>query len=258
FYFLCISVCLCSSYVLMIHHLHFIGEFWLSSVVKIVEWVSETLFLKNLLSEGSRRRSSMAFVMKSKRDGGFHGEREELELGLGSVRFTRGLGRKRILISSRVRESLSRSAVEIPATESSPVKSSLKRQRSLNIVSSSSLLESLPQELLIRVICGVDHKDLKSLNIVSKSIREASLIAKRLHFAYTTPKKTRAAFRNQIDIEESSDSSHQVEDTEPPNAPVQRRWTKAKRKEQLSNVSVALLGCSQSIQGCNKDISVLK
>ncbi|KAG7546691.1 F-box-like domain superfamily [Arabidopsis suecica] len=165
----------------MIHYLHFIGELWFSSAVKLVEWFSENLFLKNLLSEGSRRRTTMAltkrgFVMNS--NGRFHGEEEELELGLGSVRFTRGLGRKRILISSSVRESLSRSAVEIPVVpESPPVKSSLKRQRSrrtiVSVSSEKSRLESLPQDLLIRVICGVDHEDLKSLKLVSKSIREA-------------------------------------------------------------------------------------
>ncbi|VVB12196.1 unnamed protein product [Arabis nemorensis] len=154
-------------------------------------------------------------LMKMKRNvggGGFHGEEDELELGLGSVRFTRGLGRKRILISSSVRESLSRSAVEIPVTESPPVNklSSLKRQRSRATVSKSGL-ESLPQELL-------------------------SLIAKSSHFAYTTPRKIRA-FRNPIDLD---DSSHREEDIEPPNAPKHYRWTKAKRKEQLSSVSVAL------------------
>ncbi|CAL9226292.1 unnamed protein product [Arabidopsis halleri] len=225
----------------MIHYLQFIGELWFSSAVKLVEWFSENLFLKNLLSEGSRRRSTMAltkrgFVMNS--NGRFHGEEEELELGLGSVRFTRGLGRKRILISSSVRESLSRSAVEIPvAVESSPVKR--QRRTIVSVSSEKSRLESLPQDLLIRVICGVDHEDLKSLKLVSKSIREASLVAKRLHFAYTTPKKTRA-FRNSVELEEISDSNYQEDAIEPPNAPSHYRWTKAKRKEQLSSVSVAL------------------
>lgn len=138
----------------MIHYLYIIGEFWFSSAVKVIEWVSERLFLKNnFLREGNGRRmvlTDKGFQMKSKRSGGFHGEDEELELGLGSVRLTRGLGRKRILISSKVREPLSRSAVEIPAPESPPVKSSLKRQRSIAIASSSSRLESLPQELLVK------------------------------------------------------------------------------------------------------------
>lgn len=143
----------------MIHYLHLIGEFLFSSVAKVVEWFSEYLFLKKLRT----RRTSMAstkrdFVMKSN-GGGFHVEEEELELGLGSVRFSRGLGRKRILISSCVRESLSRSAVEIPVTpESPPVNCSLKRQRSRRaIVSSSSSseisrLESLPQHLLVSFV----------------------------------------------------------------------------------------------------------
>lgn len=143
----------------MIHYLHLIGEFLFSSVAKVVEWFSEYLFLKKLRT----RRTSMAstkrdFVMKSNGGGGFHVEDEELELGLGSVRFSRGLGRKRILISSCVRESLSRSAVEIPVTpELPPVKCSLKRQRSRRaIVSSSSSeisrLESLPQHLLVSFV----------------------------------------------------------------------------------------------------------
>ncbi|KAJ0239435.1 F-box protein SKIP27 [Hirschfeldia incana] len=205
----------------MIHYLHLIGEFWFCRVVRVVEWFSETLFIKNFLSGGGGR----TMIVKSKRDGG-----EEEELGLGSVTFTRGLGRKRVLFSNSVRESL----LQIPATEST---TPVKRRRSITTnVCERSRLESLPQELLIQVVCGVDHEDLKSLNIVSKSIREASLIAKELHFSFTTPKKTRAV-RNQLDFE---DSSQQVEDVEPPNAPVRHRWTEAKRKEQLSNVSVAL------------------
>ncbi|CAL9226297.1 unnamed protein product [Arabidopsis halleri] len=218
----------------MIHYLHFIGEFWFSSAVKVVEWFSENLFLKRSIMALTKR----GFVMSS--NGRFHGEEEELELGLGSVRFTRGLGRKRILISSSVCESLSRSAVEIPVTvESSPVKRQRSRRTIVSVYSEKSRLESLPQDLLIRMICGVDHEDLKSLKLVSKSISEASLVAKMLHFAYSTPKKTRA-FRNSIDIEEISVSSHQEDDIEPPIAPNHYRWTKAKRKEQLSSVSVAL------------------
>ncbi|KAL1201823.1 F-box protein SKIP27 [Cardamine amara subsp. amara] len=225
----------------MIHYLHFIGEFWFSSAAKVYEWFSEYLFLKSILS-GRSRRTKMAstkrgFAMNSKLDHRFHCEEEELELGLGSVRFSRGLGRKRILISSSVREYMSKSAVEIPASpDFPPVKCPLKRSRTIVSSSSSSSeksrLESLPQDLLIRVICCVDHEDLNSLNIVSKSIREASLIAKKLHFAYTTPKKTRA-FRNSFHLEEDD-----IE--EPPNAPSHYRLTRAKRKEELSSISVAL------------------
>ncbi|CAH8345437.1 unnamed protein product [Eruca vesicaria subsp. sativa] len=189
----------------MIHYLHLISKFWFCSVAKVVEWFSQALF----------RTMALTKIVKWN---GFQGGQEE---ELGSVKITRGLGRKRVLLSSRVHESTT----------------PLKRQRSrTSNVSLSSRLETLPQELLIRVICGVDHEDLMSLSTVSKSIREASLVAKELHFAYTTPKKSRG-YRNQLDPE---DFSNHVEDVEPPNAPVHHRWTTAKRKEQRSNVSVAL------------------
>ncbi|XP_052181927.1 F-box protein SKIP27-like, partial [Diospyros lotus] len=67
----------------------------------------------------------------------------------------------------------------------------------------------------IRVLCGVDHDDLKQLFHVSKTIREATLIAKQWHFAYSTPAKT-SAFRNSIDLEDTGD-------IEAPNAPKQFR-----------------------------------
>ncbi|CAN8325500.1 unnamed protein product [Cochlearia groenlandica] len=210
----------------MIYYLHFIGDFWLTSVVKVFDWFSEALFLDNRRRRRGRSRATMA----SKR----HVEEDELELGLGSVSFTRGIGRKRILFSTR-------SAVDIPATIQANIPAKSQRNRAA-IVSPPpfSRLELLPQELLVRVICGVDHEDLNSLSIVSKTIREASLEAKRLHFAYSTPKKSQA-FRNSIVLENVSGSNHLVEDDlEPPNAPVRHRWTGAKRKEQLANVTVAL------------------
>ena len=119
----------------MIHYLHLIGEFWFCSVAKVAEWFLETIFLRNFLSGGGR-------TMKSKLDGA----EEELELGLGSVTFTRGLGRKRVLFSSRVRESL----LEIPATESTPVKRQKSRTTNVSLSSERSGLESLPQELLVK------------------------------------------------------------------------------------------------------------
>ncbi|RAL44829.1 hypothetical protein DM860_003588 [Cuscuta australis] len=53
-----------------------------------------------------------------------------------------------------------------------------------------SQLEALPQDILIRIVCGVDHEDLISLFRVSKTIQEAAAIARQLHFEYCTPKKT--------------------------------------------------------------------
>lgn len=76
------------------------------------------------------------------------GVNEEEELGLGFVRYTRGLGRKRIEISNEMEESLPLdSATEFPL---------LKRQCSERMVMmmiddyhEKSALESLPQDVLV-------------------------------------------------------------------------------------------------------------
>ncbi|XP_057433403.1 F-box protein At1g61340-like [Lotus japonicus] len=76
---------------------------------------------------------------------------------------------------------------------------------------SSSPLEALPQEILIKVLCGVDHEDLKQLFHVSKTIREATLVAKEMHFEFSTPKKKTFALISPVDMEE---------EIEAPNAPL--------------------------------------
>ncbi|KAL2931994.1 F-box protein SKIP27 [Bienertia sinuspersici] len=86
------------------------------------------------------------------------------------------------------------------------------------IQNSTSLLEALPQELLF---CGVDHDDLKQLFLVSKTVRDAAIIAKKSHFAYSTP---------------------EFDDLEAPNAPKQARKMNRPRinKKKLHDISVAL------------------
>ncbi|OWM85209.1 F-box protein SKIP27-like isoform X1 [Punica granatum] len=134
------------------------------------------------------------------------GEVEEM-LGFGCVKYTRGMGRKRIVIFSNVETSPDDSAMHAP----------LKRQCSgrLSIESDKSALETLPQDILIRILCGVEHEDLKQLVRVSKSIKEAAVIAKQWHFAYKTPTKTRA-FRTSIGLAVPSG----VDDIETPKAPL--------------------------------------
>ncbi|KAK3188118.1 hypothetical protein Dsin_027679 [Dipteronia sinensis] len=150
-------------------------------------------------------------------------------LGLGLVRFTRGLGRKRILISN-VAETSSEKITRTP----------LKRQCSARMVDFESderfQFEILPQDILIRIISGVNHEDLKQLFHVSKAIREATQIAKEQHFAYSTPKKTQV-FRSSIDFEEPSE----FDEIEAPNAPKQFRARKSRiSREKLAGISVAL------------------
>lgn len=163
--------------------------------------------------------------LKSKRGGGMVADEE---LGLGFVRYTRALGRKRILISNNF---------EASPIDSAPKISSKKRcGERMTLESERSLLEALPQDILIRVLCGVNHEDLKQLFHVSKSIREATLIAKQWHFAYSTPSKTRA-FRTAFDLENQSE----FDDIEAPNAPRQSRPRRSRLPEKkLADISVAL------------------
>ncbi|XP_059438343.1 F-box protein At4g05010 [Corylus avellana] len=207
---------------------------------------------------GKRRGSCLG----SKR-GGVVGEKG---LGLGFVRYTRGLGRKRVLISNDLEASPMDSAPKTPTKrrcgegvvleaewsllealpqdvlaslmDSAP-KTPTKRRCGEGVVleAERSLLEALPQDILIRVLCGVNHEDLKQLFHVSKTIREATLIAKQSHFAYCTPKKI-PAFRNAIDSEDSSEFG----DIEPPNAPKPRRMLLDRFliKKDFSDISAVL------------------
>ena len=115
----------------------------------------------------------------------------------------------------------------------------------------------------IRILCGVDHDDLKQLIRISKTISEAvnitriiihlicfrsflilidlgflfhlqTLIAKEWHFAYSTPSKVRA-FRSAFEFDNSSD----LDEIEAPNAPTTKRFRSLNRKK-LADISVAL------------------
>ena len=81
-----------------------------------------------------------------------------------------------------------------------------------------SILESLPQDILIRILCGVDHDDLKQLFHVSRTIRDATIKTRKSHFAYSTPSKV-LVFRDSLDWEEPSS----FEELQTPNAPKQSR-----------------------------------
>ncbi|KDP20884.1 hypothetical protein JCGZ_21355 [Jatropha curcas] len=158
--------------------------------------------------------------MKSRRTGIFGEE----GLGFGFVKYTRSFGRKRILISN--------SEDFLPLD--SPIQTPLKRH--CNLEPEKSALESLPQDILVKILCGVDHDDLKQLFHVSTVIREATLVAKKWHFAYSTPKKT-PAFRTSIDFENPSE----FEDIEAPNAPkVPRSYKSRLNGKNLADISVAL------------------
>ncbi|KAL0353155.1 UNVERIFIED_CONTAM: F-box protein [Sesamum angustifolium] len=153
-------------------------------------------------------------------------KRANEEYGMGLVRST-SFGRKRVALSCVSMEFGSEDDC-IPTTP-------WKRQcfQDTFFCTEKSTLEDLPQEILIRILCGVEHDDLKRLFFVSKAIREATLIAKQSHFAYSTPRKT-VGFQN---VEYFGDFN----EVEAPNAPKHSRVPRYRlTAKKLADISVAL------------------
>ncbi|KAK4733219.1 hypothetical protein AABB24_025603 [Solanum stoloniferum] len=146
-------------------------------------------------------------------------------LGLGIVRST-SFGRKRVTLSN---------TGDVNFVSTTPT----KRICSQNSFSTNdkSDLETLPKDLLIKIVCRADHDDLKSLFHVSRTLREASLIAKGWHFDFSTPRKT-LPFRDALDVEELGDID-EVEKA--PNAPMQSKMARSRlNSKKLADISVAL------------------
>ncbi|XP_065879249.1 F-box protein At1g61340-like [Euphorbia lathyris] len=161
----------------------------------------------------ARRCNSM--VSKSVVEDGF---------GLRFVKRTRSFGRKRILVSD----------FEFPIDHDSQVKTPSKKKRFCDCEPEKSPIESLPQDILIRILCGVDHDDLKQLFHVSTVVREAALVAEKLHFAYSTPTKAKTrGFRTPIEFGE--------DEIEAPNAPrIDRKSNSRLNGKKLAELSVQL------------------
>lgn len=153
--------------------------------------------------------------------------------GLGLVRST-SFGRKRV--SFTMDDIMEVESLNSP--ESLPNKKQCGAANSSFSTSEKSALESFPQDILTKILCGVDHDDLKSLFHVCKSFREATLIVKQCHFAYSTPKK-RLQIRNAIeDVEKLNDLN---EDEAAGLAPKQSRVPRSRiSKKILAGISVAL------------------
>ncbi|XP_058749777.1 F-box protein At1g61340-like [Vicia villosa] len=134
------------------------------------------------------------------------------------IGFSKSLGRKRVVVSENM--------------ESFSSFTPLKRVYSarFNFNSHISLLESLPQDILLHVLCGVDHDDLKQLFHVSKITREATLVVKDSHFKFSTPKK------------KSFDSNDKFSEIVTPNAPLKKLKGSKFTREELSDISAVLFG----------------
>ncbi|CAI9756521.1 unnamed protein product [Fraxinus pennsylvanica] len=168
--------------------------------------------------------------------GGLSGKRASEGYGMGLVR-NASFGRKRI--------SLSNIAMEFDeCTPSTPKRPCYEYSY---FCSEKSALEALPQDILIRILCGVEHDDLKRLFFVSKTIREATLIAKHMHFTYSTPKKT-VGFRNLDDLSE-------LDEIVAPNAPRQSRVPHSRlNTKKLDDVSVALFASDNEDSWHRRDL----
>ncbi|CAI9760298.1 unnamed protein product [Fraxinus pennsylvanica] len=159
--------------------------------------------------------------------------------GLGLVRST-SFGRKRVALSNFNLEFDGHDSI---------LKTPTKRQcyEDSFLCSDKSVLEVLPQDVLIRILCGVEHDDLKRLVFVSKTLRDATLIAKHWHFAYSTPRKT-IGFQNVDDLGEFNDF-------EAPNAPKQLRVPRSRLSaKKLTDISVTLFSSGSEDDWPRKDL----
>ncbi|CAA3005883.1 F-box SKIP27-like [Olea europaea subsp. europaea] len=188
--------------------------------------------------------------------------------GMGLVRST-SFGRKRV--------ALSHFNLEFDGHDDCILTTPAKRQcyEDSFFCSDKSILEALPQDVLIRILCGVEHDDLKRLVFVSKTLRDAvrfcspqndfdiltimnlrfvvvprikqTLIAKQWHFAYSTPRKT-VGFQN-------VDSLCEFKEVEAPNAPKQLRVPGSRlNAKKLADISVALFSSGSEDNWARKDL----
>ncbi|KAI7742883.1 hypothetical protein M8C21_029579 [Ambrosia artemisiifolia] len=54
-----------------------------------------------------------------------------------------------------------------------------------------SRLESLPMEVMVKILCHLHHDQLRAAFHVSERVRKAAVIARQFHFNYTTPDRSR-------------------------------------------------------------------
>ncbi|XXG71354.1 hypothetical protein AAC387_Pa07g0629 [Persea americana] len=154
--------------------------------------------------------------------------------GLGLGHFARAIGRKRVLVLC---------CLEGSAFSSPP--STLLQKRPGRKCSTGSLhLEALPQDILVHILCCVDHNDLKQLFHVSKSVRKAALIAEKIHFAFSTPpSKTTRLTTTVSDLDDADELDDVL------NAPRQQRFRSRLSREKLVGISVALFPSPEEEQG---------
>lgn len=113
------------------------------------------------------------------------------------------LGRKRVAVLDAGKTKRNNAGLEDKVSDRSPLMlSPVKLVMHINHIStprtprvesceSESRLESLPMDLLVKVLCHLHHDQLRAVFHVSQRIRKAVLMARQFHFNYTTPDRSR-------------------------------------------------------------------
>lgn len=142
-----------------------------------------------------------------------HAKNKYLKPGaLAQIRYSRStsrdIGKKRILLNAKDELELppqpevlleSNTLVLSPArlnfepfgSNTGQVLPKTPRTPNASVSCADSGLESLPLDLLIKIMCCLHHDELKVVFHVSKRIRKAVQLAREFHFNYTTPDRSR-------------------------------------------------------------------
>ncbi|KAI3992785.1 hypothetical protein MKX01_021746 [Papaver californicum] len=114
----------------------------------------------------------------------------------------------------------------------------LKNQCVSETYTEGSILEFIPQDVLVKILCGVEHADLEQLYHVSNKIRDASLIAKQWYFAFSTPSSKSTGYKTFFS---ESEEPNKLESMEAPDAPRQEMISKSRiSAKKLAGLAVAL------------------
>ncbi|XP_047323716.1 F-box protein At4g35930-like [Impatiens glandulifera] len=74
----------------------------------------------------------------------------------------------------------------------------LTTPKSYGVQDSESRLESLPFDIQVKIICLLQHDQLRAVFHVSRKVRKAVLMARQFHFNYTTPDRAKREFLMKI------------------------------------------------------------
>ncbi|XP_008807143.1 F-box protein At4g35930-like isoform X1 [Phoenix dactylifera] len=161
------------------------------------------------------RRKPMAFKQKKRVKNACNkylkpGALAQLRDGRTTARSCTDIGKKRIVFNSEKAKLVLLHKEEVTVHSNTPVASPIRinfqtmvdgnKQQKLPVTpktpegvdcDNQSRLESLSIDLLVKILCHLHHDQLKAVFHVSQRVRAAVLLARQLHFNYTTPDRSR-------------------------------------------------------------------